>query len=227
MKIIISNVAFDYNTGCRLLKSKHKEPFTGLEDIWDDIVPMTFKEIVTKLNNIEQRRVAIGCMGLDEVVKEIKSVKVKSETLDKQTTWVTPDGDIVTHKFKDTYELWKVEGKDWSEGIDRNWGATDVHYLRFKDTSTDREYLLWVDIDSVARTNNKNTGWYSSSQRESVTPIQAIAWTFQTNVPIGSIEKIVRQGDCIMIKKIQGTELLSTPRHLTEGEYRELLVAES
>ena len=226
MKIIISNVAFDYNTGCKLLKAKHKkEPFAGLEDIWEDIVPITFKEIATQITNLEQRRVAIGCLGLEQIVKEVKSVKLRSETLKKQTTWVKPDGEIVTHKFSDTYELWKVSAKDWSEGVEQQWGATDVYYVKCKDTSTDREYLLWVDADSVGRTNSTK-GWFSSSERENITPIQAIAWTFQTNVPQGQIEKIVRQGDCIMIKRT-GNDLLSTPRHLTEKEYRDLLVAES
>jgi hypothetical protein len=98
--------------------------------------------------------------------------------------------------------------------------------LKFKDTSTDREYMLWVDADSVARTNNKER-WLSSDMHEKITPIQAIAWSFQTRVPIGSIEKIVRQGDCIVIKKKRKAEEDSIVRHLTEEEYRTLLVAES
>lgn len=226
MKIIINNVAFDYNTGVRLLKSKYKDvPFGNLDDIWEDIVPMTFKEIATTINNLEQRRIAIGCIGINEVVKEVKAKLIKKETLKKETTWVTPEGNIVKHKFNDTYELWKVEGKTWSEGTDRHW-AEDVYYVRCKDTSTDREYLLWIDANSVGRTNNKK-GWWSSSDIDNITPIQAIAWTFQTNVDIGDIDKIVRQGDCILIKRKGTKALLETPRHLTEDEYKSLLVAES
>ena len=56
--------------------------------------------------------------------------------------------------------------------------------------------------------------------------IQAIAWTIQTNIPEGGIEKIVRQGDCILIKP-NTTERFRGERHLTEKEYKELLVAES
>ncbi len=227
MKIVIGNVEFDYNVGCKLLKAKYKDvPFAGLEDIWEDIVPITFKEIATEIKNLEQRRIAIGCIGLEAIVKEVNSKLIKSETLKKETTWVTPEGEVVKHKFKDTYELWKVEGKDWGAGMDNNWGARDVHYVRCKDTSTDREYLLWVDADSVARTNSTK-GYYSSSDAEHITPIQAIAWTFQTNVPKGEIDRIVRQGDCIMIKRKSGSAGTEKPRHLTEKEYRELLVAES
>jgi hypothetical protein len=46
-------------------------------------------------------------------------------------------------------------------------------------------------------------------------------------VPQGKIAKIIRQGDCILIKPKGKYEPLSTPRHLTEKEYKTLLVAES
>lgn len=227
MKIVINNVAFDYNIGCRLLKSKYKnEPFGNLDDIWEDIVPITFKEIATQIKNVEQRRVAIGCIGIDEISREVNPTLVKSETLKKETTWVTPEGEVVNHKFEDTYELWKVEGKVLLEGTDRSWGIDDVYFIKCKDTSTNREYMLWVDADGVARTNNTKQ-WYSSNDKHHITPIQAIAWTFQTNVAIGDIDRIVRQGDCIMIKRKSGSTPVSLPRHLTEKEYRELLVAES
>jgi nicotinamide mononucleotide adenylyltransferase len=229
MKIVINNVIFDYNIGCRLLKAKHKDqPFKGLEDFWEDIVPITFKEIATEIKNLEQRRVAIGCLGINEVVNEVKAVLVGSETLDKQTSWVTPEGDVIQHSFKDTYELYKVDGSNWKNGVENNWNTSsdDVYYVRCKDTSTDREYLIWVDAMGIARTNNTER-WFSSEMIKNIKPIQAIAWTFQTNVPAGAIDKIVRQGDCIMIKRKAGASLLDTPRHLTEIEYRELLVAES
>jgi hypothetical protein len=98
------------------------------------------------------------------------------------------------------------------------------HYVRCKDTSTDREYLLWVDFDSVKITNGFN---YFDNKGFEVNSIMAIAWTIQTNVPVGNIEKIVRQGDCILIKPKGKYEPLSRERHLTEKEYRTLLVSES
>jgi len=231
MKVVIGNVEFDYNIGCKLLKAKYKDvPFGGLEDIWEDIAPISFREIATEIKNVEQRRIAIGCIGLEAIVKEVKSKLIKTQTLKKETTWVTPDGNVVKHKFKDTYELWRVKGEDWSVGVSANWGARDVYYVRCKDTSTDREYLLWVDAQDVARTNNPRH-YTPQNWEKSLTPIQAIAWTFQTNVPEGEIDRIVRQGDCIIIKRKSGSknykEKLDTPRHLTEKEYRELLVAES
>lgn len=224
MKIVINNMQFPYDIGCRILKVKHKEcPFQELEDIWEDIEPVTFKEIA-QLPNLEQRRVAMLNYGLDRLVKEIQPELVNKKTLKKTTTWVSQDGELVTKKFNDTYELYKVDGKYFSEGIKSSWRkAEDCYFVKCKDTSTDREYFIWVDMKSVARTNGQS-GWNIDITK--VTAIQAIAWTIQTNIPEGCIEKIVRQGDCVLIKPI-GKVKEESVRHLTESEYKNLLVAES
>ena len=47
---------------------------------------------------------------------------------------------------------------------------------------------------------------------------------FHTAPPMN---KIVRQGDCIMIKPKKNTEFLRGYRHLTEKEYRKYLILES
>lgn len=227
MKIIINNVSFDYNTGVRLLKTKNPDkPFKGLEDIWNDVIPMTFVEICTELKNIEQRRVAMFCLGTERLIKEVNPTLLKSETLSKTTTWINSKGELETIKFNDTYELYKIDKSSWSVGITNGqWSATNAYYVKFKDTSTDREYMIWVDAAGVYETNTN--GYYRSNEIENITPIQSIAWTIQTNVPLDGIEKIVRQGDCILIKKKPKTKLLDSPRHLTEKEYRSLLVLES
>jgi len=225
MKIIINNTEFGYDIGCRLLKTKYRNTaFKGLEDIWEDINPITFKEISKDIRNIEQRRVAISCLGLENIVKEVNPKLIKKETISKTTTWVKQDGTLLTKDYKDTYELYKVEGKDWSVGTDiGTWNTPQpVYYVKCKDTSTDREYMLWIDVESVCRTND--ISFSSTNLGSKITPIQAIAWTIQTNVPKGGIDKIVRQGDCIMIKKKKDVKLVNDERHLTEKEYRKLLV---
>jgi hypothetical protein len=231
MKIVINNVSFGYDTGCRLLKTKSDVcTIKELEEIWDDIQPMTFKEIAQELNNLEQRRVAISCLGIDNLVKEIDSKLIDKKTIKKQTTWVDENGNIINKKFKDTYELYEVSEK--SLGIDNGWIRDRcVHYVKCKDTSTDRDYLIWIDAEQVYRTNDKRDGkWYSSNTNygKDINAIQAIAWTIQTDIPKGKIDKIVRQGDCILIKPTtKKKDEVSEVRHLTEEEYRELLVLES
>lgn len=225
MNIVISNTEFGYDTACRILKLKHKEcPFPELEDIWEDIEPLTFKEI-SKIQNLEQRRVAFLSYGLDKLVKEVKPELINKKTLKKTTTWVSQTGELVTKKFNDTYELYKVAGSYFGKS-EFSWQKTeDCYYVKCKDTSTDREYLIWVDLKDVYRTNNESR-W--DFEPEKVNAIQAIAWTIQTNIGEDNIDKIVRQGDCILIKpkNINNKGFVNT-RHLTEKEYKELLVAES
>lgn len=221
-KIIINNVPFEYDNGCAVLKLKHKEcPFPELSEVWDDIIPMSFKDIATKLTNLEQRRVAILNLGVERLQEQVNPILLSKETIRKTTTWITADGNIETHTFDDTYELFEVGAAKIREGLgDKMRVINDVHYVRCKDTSTDRVYFIWVDENSVKRANG---GW----NEKDFNPISAIAWTFTTLVPKGKIEKIIRQGDCILIKHKKGTKMLEEERHLTEKEYRMLLQEES
>ena len=224
MHIIINNQKFPYDMGCRLLKLKHKDsPMAELEDIWNDIVPLTFKEIA-KLPNLEQRRVGILCLGLERLASEVQPKLLSKKTLKKSTTWVDVNGELVTTKFNDTYELYEVSGEYFNEGL-QGWNKmANAYFIKLKDTSTDRNYFIWIEPQSVYRTNNENLWEYDIKK---INAIQCIAWTIQTNVPQGSVEKIIRQGDCVLIKPNGKYKPLGSARHLTEKEYKELLVAES
>ena len=140
MKLIINNTEFEYNIGCKVIKPKYGEDcpkFFNQPEIWDDIQPITFKEIASELTNLEQRRIAISCLGIENLVKEVNPKMIGSETLEKTTTFVTSGGDLKTITFKDTYKLFEVTGE--ALGLnDRN----NYHYIQCKDTSTDREYLI-------------------------------------------------------------------------------------
>jgi len=227
MKIIIENVEFEYDEGCRLLKLKYEKcPFPKMEDIWDDIKPMTFREIA-EMENLENRRVGILCLGIERVIAEVDPTLVNSSTIEKTTTYINRKGELVTKKCSDTYELFKVDGNKFGETKDRWSKMEDCYFVKFKDTSTDREYMCWVNPLSVLSTNSTNRVIQFSNPSE-INPIQCIAWTFQTTVQKGNIEEIIRQGDCILVKpKDNGISLLENPRHLTEEEYLSLLVAES
>jgi len=226
-KIVISNVDFPFDLGCRVLKLKYKDecPMAQLEDFWNDIVPASFSDIAL-LPNLEQRRIGIVHLGIDNIVKSVNPKLLSKETIKKQTSWINEQGELVEHKFNDTYELYEVDGEVFSQGIENSWRKMDnCHYIRCKDTSTDREYLIWVDLQSVYRTNELGDMW--NWDKNKINATQCIAWTIQTNVPKGKIDKIIRQGDCVMIKPKGKYEPLSTARHLTEKEYLKLLVAES
>lgn len=226
MKIVIDNVQLPFDIGCRMLKMKHAEcPYPQLAEFWDDIEPYTFKDIA-KLQNMEQRRVGILCLGLERLISEVEPELMESETIHKTTTWINSKGVLETVNFDDTYELYRVRGTYFDSGFQRFQRASDVFYLQFKDTSTDRRYLLWVDFSGVWWTNNPQQSYMPNNAQ--ITPIEAIAWSIMTTVPQGNIEKIIRQGDCILVKPIDATiPLLDSPRHLTGIEYMTLLKAES
>lgn len=223
-KIVIDQREFSYDIGCKILKLKYKEcPFKEIEDIWDDIQPITFPEIAKDIVNIEDRRVAIQHLGIENFYKQTRPTLINSSTLEKTTTWVNREGVMETISYKDTYYLYKVDGGQFSQGRGRS--ANDVYLVKCKDTSTDREYFIWVDVESVYQTNHPDD--FVSLVDEKVNAIQAVAWTIQTNVPEENIEKIVRQGDCILIKTKGDVQFLKRNRHLTEREYKNLLSLES
>jgi hypothetical protein len=164
-------------------------------------------------------------LGLERLIASVNPTLVESKTIKKFTSWIDANGELVEHSYDDTYELYSVSKDYFNEGLS-DWSKMreDVYYVKCKDTSTDREYLIWVDADSVCTTNS-GSRWETS--RDYLTVINAIAWTIQVDVAKGDIDKIIRQGDCILVKPKPDTELLGSPRHLTGQEYLTLLVAES
>lgn len=238
MKIIIQNQEFNYDLGCALLKAKYKDtPFNGLEDIWDDIVPATFKQIIADatISNVEQRRVALNCIGTENFLKEVNAELLTTDSINKTTTWINSDGVLETKEFVDTYELNKVPASSWISGVDseRRTGEVDLYFVRLKDTSTDREYILWIEPRSVASINDQWIAWNDSFdglvRDRKISAIDCIAWTIQTTVPSGMIREIIRQGDCILVKPTKDYNHVEDPvwRSITGKEYRQYLLAES
>lgn len=224
--IVIDNLNFNYDIGCKILKLKYEEcPFEELADVWEDIQPITFAEIAQNIDNLENRRLAIKYLGIERFYRETNPILVNESTLEKCTTWIDKDGKLSTISYKDTYQLFKVNRKIWA-GETTSSMVGDVYMVKCKDTSTDREYFIWVDGVDVHNTNNKQRVW-TNERKLNINATQAIAWTIQTNVPQGQIEKIVRQGDCILIKTKENVNFLNRNRHLTEEEYRNLLSLES
>jgi hypothetical protein len=231
-KLVLDNVTFDFDLGCKIARLKYGEvcppQFSSLESFWGEIAFATFSDIA-QLPNLEQRRIGIKALGLERLISQVNPTLLNSTTLKKSTTWVNENGSVETFEYNDTYELYEVKGDVFSQGLGRHQQMNDCHYIKCKDTSTDREYLIWVDLQSVWDTNNPDQrGWQRPENwLKKVTADMAIAWTLTTNVEIGSIEEIIRQGDCILIALKEDAKFLSSPRHLTQKEYIELLTAES
>jgi hypothetical protein len=93
---------------------------------------------------------------------------------------------------------------------------------------TSSEFILACQCQTLGNDDKRRYKWTPNTDCiKSVDAIDCIAWTIQTNIAQGGIEKIVRQGDCIMIKPKAKYETLGRERHLSKQEYLKLLVAES
>lgn len=235
----ISNITFPFDKGLIVLKHKVKqekkeEEYKDLYDAWKEVEPLTVQTALS-FENIEQRRVAIGLLGIEKIVSELKGELVGRETIRKTTMYVNPQGQLVNNEYDDTYELYRIDGNLLWGNAETDGPMVfrqqdnDVYFVKMYCTSTNREYLIWIHKDGVAQANSRIVEGKSIIPK-TINPIQAIAWTIQTNIPKGSIEKIIRQGDCIFLKpstEYCREEHFLPTRHLSESEYRELLVAES
>ena len=172
-------------------------------------------------------------MGIDDIVSQVNPQLVSEETISKETTWINEAGFEETIKFDDTYRLFSVNENVLLKGKDEEvnkYNTSKQYFVKFKDTSTDREYMIWVDIASVYNTNHNKqlSRWNVDNilKEGNITAIDCIAWTIKTTLPTDNIRTIIRQGDCVLLKPISGnTE--GEERHLTSKEYRELLKFES
>jgi len=223
---VINSEKFEVETGKKLLKLKYENcPFDELKDEWNDITPLTFQEILKDLRNVEQRRVAINILGTERLMKEIEPQLVDRQVVTKTTRWVVNEdtNKRVERTYEDVYELYKVELEALGLHNNGNWGNNSLYYVKCKDTSTDREYMLWVDEMAV---KNANSLHWTHGKMDA---IHAIAWTIQTDYSKGDILFIVRQGDCVLVKPKPDTkpQHWGQRRHLTKEEYLTLMKDES
>lgn len=241
-RVMINGLSFPGETGLRILKLKHEScPFPKWQHAWDALSPLTFREIATLIRDVDRRRIAISFLGIERLLAEVESKMIKEETLEKLTTWVDPSGQIREHRFSDTYSLhrvrWTTLFGDLTEETNRllnsNWNKPrNQHFVKCQCTSTGKTYILWVDLRQVYRTNHPEVTRQDIDDighwriERLVDPIEAIAWTFETRLAKGSIESIIRQGDCILMRPVINPQI-DINRHLTGEEYRTLLRAES
>lgn len=206
--IIINSREFDFDIGCKLLKVKYKEcPFPEIIDIWNDIIPAEFKDVAL-ISNVELRRVAIEILDITKVIDELDATLINKGSINRKNKWKIDKNEYLEYFVTENYSLYKLsDSAVLTLGL---WIWQSYYFLKFKDTSTDREYILWVD-------NIQNDA------------IASIANTFKTKVKENCIDKIVRQGDCMRIKinKPIDESLLSFERGLTKDEYINLVVNES
>lgn len=200
----------DLMLGLKILKKKYGKFPRGkrlpkeLKEVWDRIGEIEFAE-VAKVQNVEARRIAFSYMGTDQIFN-CKGVKLeKAEVIKRKTSWINWEGVVEEFEYDDKYELYSVPTSELFP--ERNSGVS-LKFLKMKDTSTNREYIIWVPTSTKC-------------------PIEGVAWTITVPFAKGDIEFIIRQGDCILVYPKAGAEPLKRMRHLTKEEYLELIKIQS
>lgn len=242
VRVVINGFSFPGETGLRILKLRNETcPFPEWQEAWEVLASLTFREITERIKDIERRRIAISFLGMERMMAQVESKKISEETIEKLTTWVDTNGQLEEHRYSDTYSLHRVSWKtlygnlsgETLRRLNQNQLQTmNQHFVKCNCTSTGNDYLIWVDLRQVYQTNHPEED-HEKLQRISlrriekmVDPIEAIAWTFETQLAKGSIEAIIRQGDCILMRP-SIDPILKQKRHLTGEEYRTLLRSES
>ena len=217
--VVIDSQTFNPEIGAKICKLKYKDSPDKFIEIfgfdYNTIEDISASEILS-LDNVEQRRIGLKYFTVERFFAEYKFDLIDTKTLDKKTTWVDDNGNLIEKSYKDTYKLYKSKNPiSFRSRIEDS-----LYVLKFKDTSTDREYLLWVDGDSVRITNDLEMNM-------EINATQAIAWSFLTTILEDEIKKIVRQGDCVLFMPNENFTEYCSPRHLKEKEYLTLLCEES
>lgn len=221
-KIVLNNVKFDYDLGYKMLKTRYEtyencpdsiKNNLNLKEDWDSIIPLTFNDI-SHISNIEERRVGFLYYGAERMLKEVNPTLLNKTILKKENKWLNPSSlQEETTNIDDVYELYEIAGVHFGQH------ESNKHFVKCWCTSTQREYYIWVNLNAI------------TSDRSKITAIDAIAWTFTTNIKEECIEYWIRQGDCIFAK-IKDDEdhsyiYTNTPRHLKADEYINKLRYES
>lgn len=248
--LIFAYMYFQYNGEIKNIPSRYFDKISKseCEESFNKIKDKKLKDYIN-ISNIEDRRILLSeYLATESGKQEILNVStlLSEETLDKKTWWYdkTAEKEVT---YKDTYTLYLVDLNKLFGG--NNVGESAYGYLLvFKDTSTTRHYMLWVDMRDILITNHDEKvvtnydaifkiNQYSEEGlkqrlltflKKHVGAVDAIAWTITTAVPKDKIRGIIRQGDCILVDAdIESRKELVHSYHLSREIYLKYMYKES
>jgi hypothetical protein len=169
---------------------------------WDNVEPMTAKEAFQE-KNTEKRRIMFQHISPAKIFEQIDPKLIKEETIFKERTRWDKNNKAYKTEYKDSYSLYEIDPAKILDVEQQRVGNrnTKCYMLKMKDTSTEREYFLYIP-EEVGKTGD---------------PIACIAWTHP--VLADGFTRILRQGDVLLYKYDSPPKMLATPRQLTREEY--------
>jgi len=230
----ISGISFDPGMGSRLLDIKNMGMSVpeGVVSEAMDGHPASRQLVRLFSGDANRLSAALRALGVNGLLRDRTPELIHQETLYKMIRFVGPEGNLDTMWIHDTYRLLRIVMEDVRvrDIRDRPIENLTLYYVEFNDTSTGKLYRMCVDmrIPLSVKLNRDMVELNPGEHLESMNAVDAIASSITTHVREGEIGKIIRQGDCILIKPLKSSENpVDFSRHLRGDEYRRLLVWES
>lgn len=186
-----------------------------VEEMWDDILPITTEEALRE-QNMERRRAMFDCIGVSNLFKALKPQLLDKQIINKVRTRWDERNHPYEHRFDDTYELYKIEGHKLFKQVNE-WRTPDpVYAVRCWCTTTNREYWIYVPEDAA----------FGEDPFADRVPdvIKGIAWTIRINIT--HPQRIYRQGDIILVQESEQSKEVE-PYHLSKKQYLSLMYSET
>lgn len=184
---------YSFNEWCKCMKAKYsslsefiinnKMPndlIDFLEEIWDQIIPLTFHEAISAEQN--KKPGMFHCLGPAKIFKASSPTLVDKQTITKKRYGWDDNNNKFESVYDDTYELYNLDQTKLGFVIP-SWNVRGLQAVRCFCPSSNKEY--WIMVRS-----NTGEGFTDA--------IEAIAWTIQIDVK--NPERIYRQGDVIIVK---------------------------
>lgn len=227
----INGISFDPGMGSLLLDVKNMGMSVPEGVVWEtmDGHPASHRLVRLFSGDPDRLRTALQALGVNGLLRDRTPELIHQETLYKMMLFVGPKGNLKMRWIHDTYRLFRIVMEDVPV-FNRPTDNVTVYYVEFNDTSTGKAYRMCVDMRiSLSVTLNRNMVELNPGEHlEAMNAIDAIASSFTTHVREGEIDKIIRQGDCILIKPVEGADTSRRwTRPITGDEYRRLLFWES
>lgn len=203
-----------------------KELEDYVEEVWEDIVPVTAKEAFSQ-KNAEKRRAYFDCIGVVNLFKSVEPKLLDKKVVKKSRKRWDDKNDPYEYVFEDVYELYSIDPKKLYENSDAesSWGfsRSSEKYIAVRCwcTTTKREYWIYVPEEAALASGSILD---IDESKKKYDAIKAIAWTIR--IDVSNPEKIYRQGDIIIVKESSKSEKVS-PYHLGKDDYLKLMYSET
>ncbi len=148
---------------------------------YNQLIPLTVKEAV-KLDNIEQRMIALTCFQAEEIASELNAELVNEQSLEKKQFQWDENNRPVEKIYKDTYSLFRINASELLTPEEIEERDDDDEQLHFEDweLSPPQEYIYYVKC--VCPSTGRNYFVYVDEEiGMEGDAVAAIAWTMRIN----------------------------------------------